>query len=72
MKVDEYKYLELWLNRQGRGHNQVKHLSEKASSMHGLACNAKFWRGAEDIQAGLVMWEAACNPRLKYDSEVWA
>ena len=25
-EVDEYKYLEVWLNRQGTGHNPIKHL----------------------------------------------
>ena len=32
----------------------------------------KFWRGTEDIEAGLVMWEVACKPRLNCGSEVWA
>ena len=50
----------------------MKHLLEKASSMHGLAHKAKFCQGADDIQAGLVMWEAVCNPRLNYGSEMWA
>ena len=71
-EVDEYKYLGVWLNRQATGHNHVKHLLEKAPSMHGLACKAKFWQGAEDVEAGIVMWEAACSPRLNYGSEVWA
>ena len=42
VEVDEYKYLGVWLNRQTTGHNHVKHLLEKAPSMHGLACKAKF------------------------------
>ena len=71
-EVDEYKYLGVWLNRQATGHNHVEHLCEKASNLHGLARKAKFWRGCEDIEAGLVMWEVACNPRLNYGSEVWA
>ena len=33
---------------------------------------AKFWCGGEDVEAGLVMWEAACRPWLSYGSEVWA
>lgn len=71
-EVDEYKYLGVWLNRQATGHNHIKHLLEKASSLHGVARKAKFWRGGEDVEAGLVMWEAACRPRLNYGSEVWA
>ena len=34
-EVDEYKYLGVWLNRQATGHNHIKHLLEKASSLHG-------------------------------------
>ena len=71
-EVDEYKYLGVWLNRQVTGHNHIKHLLEKASSLHGVARKAKFWRGGEDVEARLVMWEAACRPRLNYGSEVWA
>ena len=70
-EVDEYKYLGVWLNRQATGHNHIKHLLEKASSLHGVARKAKFWRGGEDVEAGLEMWEAACRPRLNYGSEVW-
>ena len=50
----------------------MKHLSEKASNMHGLACKAKSWQEAEAFQAGLVKWEAVCKPGLNYGSEVWA
>ena len=71
-EVDEYKYLGVWINRQATAHNHVEHLVEKASGMHGLARKAKFWRGKEDVEAGVVMWEAACNPRLNYGGEVWA
>ena len=37
-----------------------------------MARKAKFWRETEDIEAGLVMCEVACKPRLNYGSEVWA
>ena len=71
-EVDEYKYLGVWVNRQANGHSHVRHLEEKAAKLQGLARKAKFWRGAEDVEAGLVMWEVACKPRLVYGSEVWA
>ena len=71
-EVDEYKYLGMWMNRQATGHTHVEHLLEKAASLHGLARKAKFWRGGEDVEAGIVMWEAACSPKLNYGSEVWA
>lgn len=71
-EVDEYKYLGVWMNRQATGHAHVEHLLEKAASLHGLARKAKFWRGGEDVEAGIVMWEAACGPKLNYGSEVWA
>ena len=71
-EVDEYKYLGVWLNRQATSHNHVKHICEKASTLHGLGRKAKFWRGTEDIEAGLVMWDAVCNSKLNYGSEVWA
>ena len=71
-EVDEYKYLGVWINRQANGHTHVKHLQEKAAKLHGLARKAKFWRGAEDVEAGVVMWDVGCKPRLIYGSEVWA
>ena len=40
--------------------------------MQGLARKTKFWREAEDVEVGLVMWEVACNPRLYHGSEVQA
>ena len=69
-EVDEYKYLGVLLNRQTTGHNHVEHICEKASNLHRLAHKATFWRGCEDIEAELVMWEVACNPRLNYGSKV--
>ena len=71
-EVDEYKYLGVWVNRQANGHSHVRHLEKKAAKLLELARKAKFWRGAEDVEAGLLMWEVACKPRLMYGSEVWA
>ena len=71
-EVDEYKYLGVWINRQANGHTHIKYLCGSAAKLHGRARKAKFWRGTEDIEAGLVMWEVACKPRLNYGSEVWA
>ena len=45
---------------------------EKAVGLHSLARGAKFWRGEEDVEAGLAMWEVACKPVLNYGGEVWA
>ena len=41
----------VWLNRQATGHNHIKHLLEKASSLHWVARKAKFWRGVLNAQA---------------------
>ena len=49
-----------------------KRWQEKAAKLHGLTRKAKFWRGAEDVEAGVVMWDVRCKPRLIYGSEVWA
>ena len=71
-EVNEYKYLGVWINRQATGHNHINHLEEKAMGLHNLARGAKFWRGDEDIQAGLTMWEVVCKPVLNYGADVWA
>ena len=71
-EANKYKYLEVWINRQANGLGYVKYLRGKASKLHGIAGKEKFWRGTEDIEAGLVMWEVACKPGLNYGSEVWA
>ena len=71
-EVDEYKYLGVWINRRANGQNHVKHLIEKSAGLHSLARGAKFWRGDEDVEAGLAVWEVACKPVLNYGAEVWA
>ena len=71
-EVNEYKYLGFWLSRFGSSHAHVRHLCEKAARLHGLARKAKFWRGEEDVEAGVVVWDVACRPILNYGGEVWA
>ena len=71
-EVDEYKYLGVWQNRQATGHNHVNHLVGKGVGLQNLARGAKFWRGEEDIEAGLIAWEVASRPVLNYGAEVWA
>ena len=70
-KVEDYKYLGIWINRQVNGHNHVNHLEGKALGLQNLARGGKFWRDENDIKAGLTMWEA-CKPVLNYGAEVWA
>ena len=44
-EVEEYKYLEVWMNRQANGFNHVKHLLGKTDSLQALVRGAKFWQG---------------------------
>ena len=67
MEVNEYKP-DLGENNGAQSYQSFK----KAMGLHSSARGAKFWRGDEDIQAGLTMWKVVCKPVLNYEAGVWA
>ena len=39
--------------------------------MRGLSCEAEILACTEDVEAGLVTWQVACNTRLNNGRKMW-